>query len=291
MKKSVLLTFVTVILFVYFKTSFALIKVVAAENVYGAVAKQMGGEYVTVVNILNNPAQDPHLFSTTPNIARSIADADIIVYNGADYDPWMTPLQNLQTIQQKQTINVAALAKIPEGHNPHIWYSPNVMSLYAKKITDLFIEKDPANRAFFEKNYQQFEHEYLAISAKIQTIKKHFQNTPIIATESVFNEMTQSCGLVMHAENFQMKMMNDIPPSISEVKDFENDLRAHRVKVLIYNDQVINPLTKKMLDIAKFEKIPVVGVSEMMPENMNYAEWILQQLSDLEKALEGNDRR
>jgi zinc/manganese transport system substrate-binding protein len=288
MKKTTFLTFVSVILLIYIKTSFALLKVVAAENVYGSVAKQIGGEYVDVVNILNNPAQDPHLFSTTPNIAKNIADADIIIYNGASYDAWMTPLQNLQTIQQKPTINVAQLAKIPMGANPHIWYSPNVMLLFAKKITDLLIEKDPVNRSFFEKNYQEFLNQYQNILTKIQLIKKRFANTPIIATEPIFNEMTKSLGLIMHAENFQMKIMNDIPPSISEVKDFERDLRSHSVKVFIYNDQVINPLTTKMLDIAKIENIPIVGISELMPENMLYTEWLMQQLNALEKALEGN---
>ena len=42
------------------------INVVAAENFYGDVARQIGGDDVTVASIMSNPDQDPHLFETTP---------------------------------------------------------------------------------------------------------------------------------------------------------------------------------------------------------------------------------
>ena len=68
------------------------IAVVAAENFYGDIARQIGGDRVEVVSIMNNPDQDPHLFETTPGIVRQIADARIVIFNGADYDPWMDKL-------------------------------------------------------------------------------------------------------------------------------------------------------------------------------------------------------
>ena len=54
------------------------IAVVAAENFYGDIARQIGGDRVAVVSIMNNPDQDPHLFETTPGIVRQIADAQIV---------------------------------------------------------------------------------------------------------------------------------------------------------------------------------------------------------------------
>ena len=48
--------------------------------------EQIGGTYVQVTSILNNPQQDPHLFSSKPKTAKAIADADIIIYNGFGYD-------------------------------------------------------------------------------------------------------------------------------------------------------------------------------------------------------------
>ena len=45
-----------------------------------------------MTSILKNPDQDPHLFETTPSVARDLADARIVIVNGADYDPWMEKL-------------------------------------------------------------------------------------------------------------------------------------------------------------------------------------------------------
>ncbi len=285
MQKSFLMILLILSSFLYTNLTFAKLKVVAAENFYGAVAKELGDEFVQVVNILNNPSQDPHLFSTTPSIAKAMADADIIVYNGDDYDPWVTPMLNSET--SSQIINVANLAKIPSGTNPHIWYSPNVMPIFAKKITELYIAKDPEHQKIFESKLQQFLTDYQKIFSKIASIKTRFHNINVIATEPVFNEMLESFGFTIHGKDFQMKMMNDIPPSISEIKEFETDLRNHRVQLFIFNDQVVNPMTTKMLEIAKEEKIPIVGVTELMPPNISYVDWILRELDQVEKALEG----
>jgi zinc/manganese transport system substrate-binding protein len=68
------------------------IAVVATENFYGDIARQIGGDRVAVVSIMSNPDQDPHLFETTPATVRQIAKAQIVIVNGANYDPWMEKL-------------------------------------------------------------------------------------------------------------------------------------------------------------------------------------------------------
>ena len=55
------------------------IEVVAAENFYGDVAQQIGGDRVSVVSILSNPDQDPHLFEISPAVIRQIAGAQIVI--------------------------------------------------------------------------------------------------------------------------------------------------------------------------------------------------------------------
>ena len=68
------------------------IPVVAAENFYGDVVQQLGGDRVQVTSILSNPDEDPHLFEASPKTARALQHAALVVYNGADYDPWMDKL-------------------------------------------------------------------------------------------------------------------------------------------------------------------------------------------------------
>jgi zinc/manganese transport system substrate-binding protein len=60
------------------------INIVAAENFYGDIAKQIGGPDVNVTSILSNPDQDPHLFEVSPSVGRAVSAARIVIYNGID---------------------------------------------------------------------------------------------------------------------------------------------------------------------------------------------------------------
>lgn len=264
------------------------INIVAAENIYGEVAQEIGGPYVNVLSILNNPSEDPHLFTTTPSTARAVSDADIIIYNGADYDPWMSSLLKIDNGKKRAVINVATLINAQAGDNPHIWYKPETMPLFAKALAAQLIGMDPQHKQYYEHNLRQFTQDYGAIYKKIQEIKQRYQNTPVIATEPVFGYMAASLGLKMHDEGFQISMMNDVPPTVTQTRSFEDDLTRHVVHVLIYNNQVINPLAEHMRSIAVNEKIPVVGVSELIPPGMTYIQWIRRELDDLQHALESS---
>src|SRR5579864_7091962 len=68
------------------------VQVVAAENFWGNVAKQIGGSYANVVSIITNPNTDPHSYEPTPNDARSMATSAYVIENGAGYDPWVDKL-------------------------------------------------------------------------------------------------------------------------------------------------------------------------------------------------------
>jgi len=109
----------------------------------------------------------------------------------------------------------------------------------------------------------------------------------VTATEPVFGPMADALGLTMRNQRFQLAMMNDTEPSARDVASFENDLKQHKVKVLLYNSQVSEKLTLRLLDIAKLAKVPVVGVTETQPANMSFQDWILGQLDALDKALAG----
>ena len=85
------------------------IGIVAAENFYGDVAHQLAGPDATVTSILSNPDQDPHLFEASPSVARSLAGARIVIYNGTDYDPWMDKLLSASPRADRQVVVAADL--------------------------------------------------------------------------------------------------------------------------------------------------------------------------------------
>ncbi|MCC2666849.1 MAG: psaA [Gammaproteobacteria bacterium] len=261
------------------------IQVAAAENIYGEIAKELGGPYVDVTNIINNPNQDPHLFTTSPGTARALAKAHIIIYNGADYDSWMNSLLVIQGQKNRNTIVIAELMGIKKGENPHIWYKPETIPRFAQALVRLYIQLDPQHVAYYQKQLEIFHQKYQIIFKIIQQMKQKFKNTPVIATEPVFNYMAESLGLVMYGQDFQLSMMNDIPPTISQIKEFQKKLYQHAVRLIIFNKQVINPAVRQMLMIANKQKIPSVGVSEMLPSHATYIQWMISQLTDLRRSL------
>src|SRR5476651_1531870 len=85
------------------------LKIVAAENFYGGVAQQIAGSGATVKSILTNPNQDPHEFTTNASTAKAVADADIVIFSGISYDPWMDKLLGTKGKPARVAIDVADL--------------------------------------------------------------------------------------------------------------------------------------------------------------------------------------
>src|ERR1700728_2799178 len=65
------------------------INAVGAENEYANVLGQIGGRYVHVSSILDNPNTDPHTFESSPIVAEEVSSAQLVVQNGVGYDTFM----------------------------------------------------------------------------------------------------------------------------------------------------------------------------------------------------------
>ncbi|TPI15592.1 zinc ABC transporter substrate-binding protein [Mesorhizobium sp. B4-1-1] len=261
------------------------VNIVAAENFYGDLAHQIGGSHVAVTSILANPDDDPHLFETSPSTARTIADAKIVIYNGADYDPWMDKLLSASTNAQRTTIVAADLIGKKSGDNPHLWYNPATLPAIAKQLSADLSKLDPANAAHYQANLAKFQSSLDAINKQIDDVKKAYSGTEVTATEPVFGYMADALGLKMLNYDFQVTMMNDAEPSPTQVAAFENSLKDGSAKILFYNSQVTDEATTRLLDIAKQNKVTVIGVTETEPAGKTIQSWFGGQISDVQKAL------
>ncbi len=263
------------------------IAVVAAENFYADVARQIGGPQVTVTSILNNPSQDPHLFETAPGVVRQLAAAEIVIANGADYDPWVDKLLAAAPRAARVVINAAALTGRKAGDNPHLWYDPATMPAVAKAIAATLSKADPPHAGDYSTRLKTTLAALGRINERVTQLKAKHAGKPVTATEPVFGLMASALGLTMRNERFQLAMMNDTEPSARDVAAFEEDLKSRKVKVLIYNKQVSEKLTERLRAIAEKAKVPVVGVTETMPADTTYVDWMLSELDALDKALSG----
>ncbi|MDF3054676.1 MAG: periplasmic solute binding family protein [Gammaproteobacteria bacterium] len=279
--KQIRFLFFTLLLIIS-QTTLAKINIVAAENFYGDIAQTLGGDYVTVTSILNNPQQDPHLFSTSPSVAKNVAHADIVIYNGKHYEDWMPRLLSVPGKKKhREIIVVADLTNTQANDNPHIWYDPNTMWLYAQKLTAILIALDPDHKADYLLQLSALEKKQQAFMAYLTKIKPRLKGQPVAATEPVFNYMADALGLSMQAKAFQWSVENDGTPSPSAMREMLAAIQQRKIRALIYNQQVSDPMMTNLIETAKQHDVPVIAVTETQPKGMDYYTWMRTQLEAL----------
>jgi zinc/manganese transport system substrate-binding protein len=262
------------------------IQIVAAENFYGGVAQQIAGSDASVKSILTNPNQDPHEFTTSASTAKAVADADIVIYNGISYDPWMDKLLETGGKPGRVVINVADLMGRKEGDNPHLWYDPNTMGRVSVKLWDILARIDPENSNQYKQRLTDFLVSMKPLLHRVVEIELQAGNPAVTATEPVFGYMADALGFKMLNYEFQIKIMNDAEPTADQTATFEKSLTSKTAKILFYNSQVTDPTTDRIQQIAKAAGIPVVGVTETQPpDEKSYVDWMMHELDGVQAAL------
>ncbi len=261
-----------------------IIRVVAAENFYGDVALMLGQPYVQVTSVLVNPVVDPHLYSPTPQVAEEVAHADIVIENGVGYDVWMDQLYASGN-QKAKLINVGNLLAVPMGHNPHIWYSPVTMPVFAKAFTAELIVLDPTDSSVYQKNLAYVLQRATLLQFQVNKTQKQVAGKSIAVTEPIFNDMAHALDLKILNDPFAWEIMNGANISPADIAAFETSLNTKAVSLLIYNNQVTDPTTEQLKALAIKNGIPVVGVSELMPESSHYYQWMQNIVVDVAVAL------
>ena len=261
------------------------IAVVAAENFYGDVARQVGGADVSVYSILTNPDQDPHLFEVSPSVARAVSAARIVICNGIDYDPWMERLLAASHDHDREVVVVGALAGRKAGDNPHVWYQPETMSLLAVALAARYAALDPAHASGYGRRLAGFQAALAPIRARITEMRLRLAGTRVTATEPVFGYMFDDLGMVSRNQGFQRAVMNETEVSASDLIAFEDDLRSHRVKLLLFDRQATNKVADRMKAIASEASVPTLGATETEPPGLHYQAWITTELDAVDRAL------
>ena len=222
------------------------------------------------------------------DIARQIAGAQIAIVNGADYDPWMEKLLSAAPQPNRKVIVAAELVHRQAGDNPHLWYDPATMPAVAKAIAAALSAADAAHKSNYAARLATFLGSLKPLDDRIAAIRGKYAGTAVTASEPVFGYMAAALGLKMRNERFQLSIMNDTEPSAHDVAAFQGDLKTHKVRIMFYNKQASNKAVQTLVDLAHAFKIPVVGVTETAPPGLSYQEWMLTQLNDTERALKAS---
>jgi zinc/manganese transport system substrate-binding protein len=263
------------------------IQAVAAENEYGDVIRQVGGQYVNVSSIMTDPSTDPHTYEASAQDASLVSRATLVVQNGLGYDEFMNKLESASPNPKRTVIDVANALGYKMGTvNPHIWYKPDTMARVAQLVADELSKQLPSERDYFQSNARKFKDSLQTWQQELNEIKHKFPNTPVAVTEPVADYLLESAGMNIKTPwSFQSAIMNGVDPSPQDVEFQENLFKLHQIKVFVYNRQAVTDVTKMMLRLAEQYHIPVVGVYETMPQGKTFQTWMESETQALRDAI------
>jgi zinc/manganese transport system substrate-binding protein len=266
----------------------SVVHVVAAENFWGNIVGQLGGRDVDVTSLITNPNADPHLFETDAADAATLAQAQVVIENGAGYDTWMSSLLGADSGHPRLVIAATVLHVTGSDPNPHLWYDIPRVPTVAAAITAALVKAAPQDAPTFRANLAAFDRSLAPLDATLATIKAHFHNVPVAYTERVPGYALAVAHLdVKTPPGFARSIEDGVDPGPADTLAMQRLLDDHDINVLLYNVQTVTPVTAQVRTLARQHGIPVVGVSETMPAGAaSYQQWQESQLTNLLHALE-----
>lgn len=240
------------------------IEVVASVNQWGTVAKTLGGGNVNVTSIINSTNVDAHDYEPTTSDIAKLQKAQVIIVNGAGYDAWAVKAAQSA---KATVVNAAEVGGVKDGDNPHVWFSADVRKAVAQAITEAYEQADAAKRSDFDKLHDQWKSEENNVESKIAEVKQKSDGLAYAATESVASYLAEDMGLTdATPSGYVRATANESEPTPTDIKQFTDALKSGEIKLLIVNTQEESELTSKITDAAKSASVPMVELTEQMPE-------------------------
>jgi zinc/manganese transport system substrate-binding protein len=169
------------------------LRVVAAENFWGSIAAQLGGEKTQVQSIIVNPTTDPHSYEPTSQDARTMAAAQMAIINGIGYDNWAPRLLAANPVNGRVVLSVGDTLGLKEGDNPHQWYSPSNVHKTINEIVADYDRLEPRDAPYFAQRKQTFETVGLARYDRLRTeIRSRYAGVPVGYSESIFSHSAKT---------------------------------------------------------------------------------------------------
>jgi zinc/manganese transport system substrate-binding protein len=264
------------------------VSVVAAEDFWGSLARQLGGEHAEVTSLIADPDTDPHDYEAKPSDGAAVAKAQVAIVNGIGYDGWMEKLLSANPSSSRKIVTVGDVVGVKEGGNPHQWYSPRSVNSVIDAVTEALKAADPADAASFDKQRQTFRAEGLKRYNDLRAwIKEQFNGVEVGASESIFAPLAEDLGLkLVTPESFIDAVSEGNEPTAKDKSTVDKQITSKQIKVFVYNEQNSTPDVEVLVGKAKQAGIPVTTVTEtLVPKGATFQDWQANQLQSLADAL------
>ncbi len=282
------------------------ITIVASTNVWGSVAEAVAGNLAEVESLIADPSADPHSYEASAGDAATVAEASLVVYNGGGYDSF---IEEILGSAGKNVPSVNAFDLLEDGHghdgsadsesgndghshgevNEHVWYDPEVAAATAESIAEKLGQLDPDNAAKYIANAEVFHDQIHDITAATAEIAADHAAAPVAQTEPIAHYLIEISGLDDKTpEDFKNALEEDNDPSPASIAATRDLLTSKSVRALVYNIQTEDSVTRDIRSTAEAAGVPVVEVTETLPEGITYFEWQKKAAEDLRAALDAS---
>lgn len=266
------------------------IPVVAATNVWGDIAAQIGGGRVRVTSLIHDLGQDPHEFEPSGRDQLAVSRAKVVIINGGGYDQFLDTM--LGSLGRRPIVvtafDVASGLASVDPDNEHLWFNLDAVAAVAQAIGRAFTEVDPAARATFAGATTDFVASLAPARQQLARIARADAHVPVAVTEPLPLYLTAAAGLdnVMPA-SFTKAVEEGIDVAPSDMAGVLALFSQRRVKLLLYNEQTISAQTQQVLRAAADHDVPVLPVSEILPPGEHYQQWVGALAGSMSKLLGG----
>lgn len=259
------------------------VTVVASTNVWGDVAAAVGGNLVRVTSVIDDPSQDPHDFEADAETLLQVSKADVVIENGGGFDDFVdTMLSSADT----DAAVVNAFEVSGKTGNEHVWYDVPTVASVADEIAARLGEADPDNAAAYTANAAAYGEKLDELVAAEDDLRPSVEGTPVGVTEPLPVYLAEALGLedqTPEAFAEAIEEGEDVPVAVLQetlalVEDGGIDL-------LFYNDQTTSPVTEQVRTAAEKAGVPVVPVTEVLPQGTDYLTWMRGNIDAVATAL------
>jgi ABC-type Zn uptake system ZnuABC Zn-binding protein ZnuA len=229
--------------------------VLASTSILADIAQNVAGDRVQVVSLLPIGA-DPHSYQPSPQDVAKIADAGLIILNGAEYERFLAPLlenaEGGKTIIEASTgLNLRREAEGEHGVDPHLWLDPNNVIVYVENIRSGLTVFDPQGAAEFQSNAETYMAELKDLDVWItgQVAQIPAERKLLVTNHEAFGYFAGRYGFTV-AGSVVESFSTDASPSARQMAGLIDQIRATGAPA-IFMDAGDNPaLARQIADEA-----------------------------------------
>jgi zinc/manganese transport system substrate-binding protein len=227
-------------------------KVVASFSILGDLVKNIARDRVQLTMLVGANG-DAHVYSPTPNDAKTLSEADMVVINGLGFEGW---INRLMSASKSKAVRIVASEGIKplkakdddhghaHGHShgasdPHAWQNVMHVKTYVKNIRDALIKLDPEGRAVYESNAASYSAQLDQLDAEIkaQVNALPAYRRRILTSHDAFAYFGTAYGLEMMSVQ---GVSTDAEASAKDVASMINQIKKNRIPA-IFVENISDP--------------------------------------------------